>query len=174
MQRQRAMRHRAMREHAEAQDREPTADRGNDNREEHDDRSITLTERLRGIPYDRHVGVGNRWQIDDIGGTRVGGSLGHTQRANVEVLCLRDDDVIVVVRRPHSPGNVALVLSFAPNARPVSLPLPSGQWSVLLDSADSRWAGPGSRVARTFTVREQADVLLAPWSALFLLQDAVA
>jgi maltooligosyltrehalose trehalohydrolase len=100
--------------------------------------------------------------------------LAHTERSSVEVLCLRDEDVIVVLRRPHTPANVALVLSFAPHERTVSLPLPSGQWSVLLDSADSRWAGPGSSFARTFVVRQQADVTLAPWSALLLLQNAAA
>jgi hypothetical protein len=100
--------------------------------------------------------------------------LGRTERESVEVLLLRDDDVIVVVRRPHAPANVALVLSFALHSRIVSLPLPGGQWSVLIDSADNRWGGPGSRFARTFTVRQQADVILEPCSALLLLQSAAA
>jgi maltooligosyltrehalose trehalohydrolase len=100
--------------------------------------------------------------------------LGHTERDCLEVLSLRDDDVIVVVRREHEPATVALVLNFAQEPSTVSLPLPAGQWSVLLDSADARWAGPGSRCPRTFTVQQQTDLQLAPWSALLLLLSAAA
>ena len=47
-----------------------------------------------------------------------------TRAGSMEVLCLRDDDVIVLVRRPHAPASVALVLSFAPHARTVATRLP--------------------------------------------------
>jgi maltooligosyltrehalose trehalohydrolase len=100
--------------------------------------------------------------------------LGRTERDSLEVLSLRDDDVLVVVRRQHDPASVALVLSLAQEARTVSVPLPAGQWSVLLDSADQRWAGPGSIGPRTFAVQQQADLSLAPLSALLLLQNIAA
>lgn len=44
----------------------------------------------------------------------------------------RDDDEVV------------LVFNFAPERRALELPFPAGQWRLRLDSADVRWAGPGT------------------------------
>jgi maltooligosyltrehalose trehalohydrolase len=49
----------------------------------------------------------------------------------------------VWVRRWNGDAEALLVLSFGDGGE-AALPVPKGRWSKLLDSAEERWAGPGS------------------------------
>jgi len=47
----------------------------------------------------------------------------------------------------HGPGGLgALLCNFHPERVPRDVSLPAGEWRKLLDSADNRWNGPGSRL----------------------------
>ena len=53
------------------------------------------------------------------------------------------DDHTLMVRRWHGANEVALFLNFADCKRESTVRLPSGEWSKVLDSAETRWNGPG-------------------------------
>jgi maltooligosyltrehalose trehalohydrolase len=94
--------------------------------------------------------------------------LGKTDRASVEVVVLRDDDVLLVVRREHAPTPVAQVLHFGDQTRAVAVPLPPGLWKTVSNSADEAWAGPHSQTSGVHAVRTELELRLAPSSALLL------
>ncbi|HSL71124.1 MAG TPA: hypothetical protein VK864_12840, partial [Longimicrobiales bacterium] len=100
--------------------------------------------------------------------------LGATDRDRIGVSTLIDDDAIMMVRHEHRPAPVALVLYFARAAGTLQLPLPAGQWQVVLDTADLEWAGPGSRCPPFLTVDARAELRVAPRSAILLTQTVAA
>ena len=69
----------------------------------------------------------------------------------------RDDDEVV------------LVFHFAPERRVLELPFPAGPWCLRLDSADVRWAGPGTLAGADFTSTGRIKLELQP-NALVLYQ----
>jgi maltooligosyltrehalose trehalohydrolase len=81
-----------------------------------------------------------------------------------------DDVRVLAVRRWHAESAVAALFNFGASPAGVEAPLPAGRWTVLLDSADVRWAGPGRAAgAAPFESRGgTVSVALAPWSFILL------
>jgi maltooligosyltrehalose trehalohydrolase len=70
---------------------------------------------------------------------------GCLQRDRIEVLGF-DEEGVLWVRYRGSPREAVLVMHLNKGACSVSLPVPAGTWDRILDSAETRWSGPGSTV----------------------------
>jgi maltooligosyltrehalose trehalohydrolase len=72
----------------------------------------------------------------------------------------------VVLRRTSEDQQAVVVLRFAPD--PAAVVVPPGPWRLLLDTAATEWAGPGTSVPPTLPLG-QTEITLAPWSAVLLV-----
>jgi maltooligosyltrehalose trehalohydrolase len=84
-------------------------------------------------------------------------------RESQEVVALERPAVLLVERGPH-----ALVHHFGTDATEALVPLAAGSWERVLDTADARWAGPGSAVPRELASNGEAALRLAPRSFVLL------
>jgi len=75
-----------------------------------------------------------------------------------------DSARIMVARRWR--GDAAAVAAFNFSASPAAaqVPLPAGRWKLLLDSADTKWAGPGRAAPAEIESGGMVRLALAPWS----------
>jgi maltooligosyltrehalose trehalohydrolase len=69
-----------------------------------------------------------------------------------------------VVRRPHDRGEAVIAFHFGTEAARASLPLSPGSWTKLLDSAESRWSGPGSSAPAKIDSKGETTLALSPKS----------
>jgi maltooligosyltrehalose trehalohydrolase len=67
--------------------------------------------------------------------------------------------------------DVFLVLCFSQTKLTTTLPLPSGEWSKRLDSAEERWGGPGSRISKSIRSSGRVEATLSPTSCLVFHQQ---
>ncbi len=65
---------------------------------------------------------------------------------------------VLVVRRPHEGGEAVMAFQFGAEPARVPFPLSRGSWVKLIDSADERWAGPGSSAPAA--VHSQGEISL--------------
>jgi maltooligosyltrehalose trehalohydrolase len=102
-----------------------------------------------------------------IGLRRESAALRGTARTQIEVSKLENEPVIVLVRENEG-RKVAALFHFSDTA--VEIPLPvKGQWSVVLDTAEKKFGGPGAARPELLTQNEQ--VTMHPWSALVLSRE---
>jgi len=92
-------------------------------------------------------------------------SPGEERTGEIEAGRVAGRDVLWV-RRNRDSTQTVLALNFAPAEVLCVLPLGVGQWGKLLDSAEERWAGPGSPVASSIFCRGMAEISLPPFSAV--------
>jgi maltooligosyltrehalose trehalohydrolase len=59
---------------------------------------------------------------------------------------VREEQRLLVMHRWHGRSHAVAAFNFGDAALEASLPAPRGRWTVMLDSSDARWGGPG-RVA---------------------------
>ena len=71
---------------------------------------------------------------------------------------------VLVVRRPHERGEAVIAFHFGAKPAHVSFPFARGAWNKLIDSADERWAGPGSLLAAEIHSESQISLTLNPRS----------
>ncbi len=91
--------------------------------------------------------------------------LSRLSKEDMEVQgCERDQTLFV--RRWNGTTEVALVYHFNQEPARASIPLPEGKWTRVLDSSDTRWLGPGSRVQKEVRSEGTVSVDLAPRSFL--------
>ncbi|MFW6057174.1 MAG: malto-oligosyltrehalose trehalohydrolase [Chloroflexota bacterium] len=74
-------------------------------------------------------------------------------------------DILTVVRNDGQRRS-ALLLNCSGGAKATRMGLPAGDWHVQLDTADARWAGPGATVPAHVKSAGDAELTLAPWSAV--------
>jgi maltooligosyltrehalose trehalohydrolase len=74
-------------------------------------------------------------------------ALTEVEKETIEVIPLNRAQVLVV-RYHHPTGDLLLLLAFADRAVTADIPVPSGRWRLLLDSAARAWGGPGSKLPR--------------------------
>ncbi len=88
-----------------------------------------------------------------------------------EILSYELEGVLLI--RLAGGGQEALTLfHFSQTETTVILPWPSGTWLKQMDSAEERWAGPGSRVPSVISGSEETTFSLAPHSfALFVHRE---
>lgn len=68
--------------------------------------------------------------------------------------------------RRNSRSLTVACFNFGRRAARLTLPLPAGSWEKMLDSAERKWAGPGSRIPDRLTSSGRADLALKPYSAV--------
>ena len=78
---------------------------------------------------------------------------------------------VLFVRRPHERGEAVVALHFGAELAQVSLPLPQGSWSKLIDSAEERWLGPGSSAPAKINSAGETSLVLAPKSLVVYAQS---
>jgi len=71
---------------------------------------------------------------------------------------------VLFVRRPHERSEAVIALHFGAELAQVSVPLPQGSWSKLIDSAEGRWSGPGSSAPAKIDSRGETSLVLPPKS----------
>lgn len=59
----------------------------------------------------------------------------------------QEESESLIVRRLSAGDQVVMILHFGHDDRELQVYLPAGEWSVILDSEDTRWGGAGSRPA---------------------------
>ena len=88
---------------------------------------------------------------------------------------VKDEKVLVVLRRDRAGATALALLNFAPEARSVPLRLPAGRWRRVLDSDEERFGGPGPRTPRLFSVSRRGDArvdMARMGAAIFLCTNA--
>jgi maltooligosyltrehalose trehalohydrolase len=96
--------------------------------------------------------------------------LGHAPRGSLEVCSFADDRALLIQRQARDLPSLALLFSFNPEAVTVNAPLIAGLWQVRSDSAQERWAGPGTDRSDCLRSDGTIEFSLTPWSAIVLVQ----
>ena len=80
------------------------------------------------------------------------------------------NDVPALLVRRWSGEGAAVVAAFNFSASPaaVEAPVPAGRWAVLIDSADTRWAGPGRTAPSVLDSGGSVRLAFAPWSFVLI------
>jgi maltooligosyltrehalose trehalohydrolase len=79
-----------------------------------------------------------------------------------------EEEKVLVQRRWEESDEIVAVYHFGETPQRISLPLPQGEWNKLLDSADTKWAGPGTEIPPDLPRGGETPLLLSPQS-FFLL-----
>lgn len=77
----------------------------------------------------------------------------------------------LVVRRWAEAGQVLAAFHFGEKSVRIGMPVAAARWRKVLDSADARWGGPGSRLADEIESRGEIALELAPWSFALYAAD---
>ena len=70
----------------------------------------------------------------------------------------------LIVRRSGKAQESVMVFNFGDQPAPYSLPTPIGSWNKIVDSAEMRWAGPGSDVPIEISQSSELKLTLQPHS----------
>jgi maltooligosyltrehalose trehalohydrolase len=94
-------------------------------------------------------------------------AIANAEKETTEVL---DDAAAqtLCVRYRHEQNEVVLWFYFGSQPKQIQVPLASGSWRALLDSAAPQWQGPGREVPETINSTGQITLELAPTSVLLL------
>jgi maltooligosyltrehalose trehalohydrolase len=77
---------------------------------------------------------------------------------------------VLVLRRRSDSEEAGAIFHFGKAEVALNLPLPRGRWQKLLDSAASRWNGPGNAGPETLDSEGEVSLTLPPWSCLLYLK----
>lgn len=102
---------------------------------------------------------------------RVVPQLAQLDKGTLEVAASAEQRVLLV-RRWNSSGAVIIVSHFDRNSTELPLPIASGQWNKMLDSADQQWAGKGSGAPSHIESQGEVRFILDPWTFLVFAQAA--
>ena len=94
-------------------------------------------------------------------------ALATLDKARCEARCLEAGRTLIV-RRWAGASEVVVALCFAPAPVTVAVPVTPGRWRCLLDSAATRWAGPGGASLDVLDATGALALTLAPGQALVL------
>jgi len=81
-----------------------------------------------------------------------------------------EEEKTLLVRRWRGDSHVAAIYHFGDGV-PWRGDLPAGTWRVVLDSADERWQGPGSRVDRRIVSGGALSLTLGAKQAVLLVRE---
>ncbi len=73
---------------------------------------------------------------------------------------------IMLVRRWYQSAEVVMVFHFGKNNRVLNFPFPQGDWTALMDSADEKWSGPGSKAPEAIGSDNEVTLELSPFQLL--------
>lgn len=78
---------------------------------------------------------------------------------------------VLLLRRWTEAQEVAIVTHLGEGVVRATLPVPPGTWQKRLDSAEERWAGPGSFFEESLPSQGEISVLLQPWCLILLQKE---
>ncbi len=78
----------------------------------------------------------------------------------------------LLLQRGSGPHRVFAAFNFSEQPAPVHPPACCGSWRKLLDSAETRWAGPGASAPESFQANESSTIDIAPHSFLLYQHSA--
>jgi maltooligosyltrehalose trehalohydrolase len=81
---------------------------------------------------------------------------------------------VLVLRRRCDAEEAGAIFHLGRAGVSLNVPLPRGRWQKLLDSAASRWNGPGSAGPETLDSEGEVSLTLPPWSWLLYLKGKEA
>lgn len=90
-------------------------------------------------------------------------ALARLSKDNLEAVGYESPKALFL-RRWHPQGQVAAVFHFGAGSALVTVPLPPGQWCRLVNSAEEKWHGPGSRAPSELASSGQATFDVPPQS----------
>jgi maltooligosyltrehalose trehalohydrolase len=90
-------------------------------------------------------------------------SLANLSRQHLEVTGVEKHRCIAIRRWADADSTIQLFHYGAGEATP-GWPIPEGKWRKLLDTADPRWQGPGSRLPEMVESAGEAMLTLGPWA----------
>jgi maltooligosyltrehalose trehalohydrolase len=88
-------------------------------------------------------------------------ALANLSKKNMTVSCDPRQNLLLV-RRRFDGQEAGMVFNFNDDAAKIRIHLPAGHWRKRVDSAESRWRGPGSRVPDTLQTNGSTEVEAAP------------
>jgi maltooligosyltrehalose trehalohydrolase len=101
-----------------------------------------------------------------IGVRRNSPALMRADKEHLSVECFENENVILL-RRGRPEHSTLVFLHFGAEPEDLAVDLPAGYWQKLLDSADTRWGGPGaSAPAAVVSAEFDGSLSLMPWSCL--------
>jgi maltooligosyltrehalose trehalohydrolase len=98
-------------------------------------------------------------------------ALRHLSKEDQEVLGF-EQERLLLLRRWSRRCEIAAVFQLGAKQQSVLVSLPAGRWLKQLDSAETRWSGPGATMAGEFDSRGSVSVSLPPESFVLLVRDA--
>ncbi|MDZ4246736.1 MAG: malto-oligosyltrehalose trehalohydrolase [Dehalococcoidia bacterium] len=75
---------------------------------------------------------------------------------------------LLVLHRWSGEDSVRVIFNFGPSATAAVLNISPGKWCKILDSADTRWSGPGTVAPEELTCQGDITLRLQPWSFILL------
>jgi maltooligosyltrehalose trehalohydrolase len=76
----------------------------------------------------------------------------------------REEERLLAVSLPESRQPYVILFHFGEEEHAVKIPVPTGPWTKVLDSAEDRWGGPGSPAEQDVDADEYLEVTLQPHS----------
>lgn len=101
-------------------------------------------------------------------------SLGIVERKRQIVHTLTVDETLCIYRRMSQSNESCAVFHFGSHTRKATVPVPSGRWLTLLDSAAKEWGGPGECMSSGEAVESSGvlEVVVRPYHVFGFLRDS--
>jgi maltooligosyltrehalose trehalohydrolase len=97
-------------------------------------------------------------------------ALAHLSKETLEVWGL-EQPRLVCVRRWYDRDDAWFCAHFGAAAVTLTVPLPPGTWSKRLDSAETRWSGPGSPIPAQYSDTDDRTLTLPPYALVLFTRS---
>ncbi|MFZ0132692.1 MAG: malto-oligosyltrehalose trehalohydrolase [Desulfobacterales bacterium] len=97
-------------------------------------------------------------------------ALANLSKKNMTVTCDRRQNLLLA-RRRFAADEAYLIFNFNDQPQSVAIDLPQGRWRKEIDSADTRWMGPGSDVPDELQVSGPMEVRVVAHCVVVLTRD---
>jgi maltooligosyltrehalose trehalohydrolase len=97
-------------------------------------------------------------------------SHAHLSKQNLEV-AVHEEQKILMVRRWFERDQTIQLMNFSSAQTEITLPIPPGKWTKLLDSCDSRWGGTGGSAPEEIVSRGETTWSLPSYACLLLAKS---
>lgn len=85
-------------------------------------------------------------------------------------LTAMDEKMVLALRRWSEEQEAAAVFHFGKETTSAPMTLPPGNWRKKLDSADTRWLGPGSKTPDSLNPEDESSLTLGPQSFVLFIK----
>jgi len=96
--------------------------------------------------------------------------LASLSKEQMEVAAL-DESQTLFMRRWSGEAEAGVAFNFGDREASACLPVPAGRWRRLLDSAEERWQGPGTKTPEEFESKGDVELVLQPHSFVLFAKE---